>query len=182
MPDRPIQTAQAYGGNLADYLKGYKYQSRLTPHLDSLPDEPFSQETVNEIVLWKVNRYVQLPEQIRHSLYSLRALSPRQHRDAEVVLLSLLNCAGVDLAMASTFLRFQNADVFQIIDRHAYRAVFGKRYPVHSGTASNAKASLYFTYLDTLHSLPTSSGCRSATLTGFSTSSTRTRTERSEYL
>jgi hypothetical protein len=32
--------------------------------------------------------------------------------------------------MASTFLRFQNADVFQIVDCRAYRAVFGERFPV----------------------------------------------------
>jgi thermostable 8-oxoguanine DNA glycosylase len=60
--------------------------------------------------------------------------------------------------MASTFLRFQNADVFQILDRHAYRAVFGERYPVHSGITSNTKTSVYFRYIDALHSIATSSG------------------------
>jgi thermostable 8-oxoguanine DNA glycosylase len=112
-----------------------------------------SQETVNEIVLWKVSRYVQLPKKLRDSLYALRVLSPRDHRQAERVLLDLLDCHGVDLAMASTFLRFQNADAFQIIDRHAYRAVFGERFPVHSKTPSRTKVSVYFKYLDSLHSL-----------------------------
>jgi hypothetical protein len=83
----------------------------------------------------------------------LRALSPRDHRQAEPVLLNLLDCHGVDLAMASTFLRFQNADVFQIVDRPAYRAVFGKRFPVHSKTPPHTKVSIYFKYLDSLHSL-----------------------------
>jgi thermostable 8-oxoguanine DNA glycosylase len=158
MPDRPIQTAHAYDGDLAEYLNSYKYQPRLTPHLDALPDEPFSQETVNEIVLWKVNRYVRLSEALRHSLHSLRTLSPKDHRRAEPVLLNLLDCDGVDLPMASTFLRFQNAEVFQIIDRHAYRAVFGKRYPMYSATPSNTKVSVYFKYVDALHSISTSSG------------------------
>jgi thermostable 8-oxoguanine DNA glycosylase len=153
MPDQPIRTAQGHDGNLSEYLKRYAYQPRLTAHLDSLPDEPFSQETVNEIVLWKVSRYVQLPKKLRDSLHALRALSPRDHRQAEPVLLNLLDCHGVDLAMASTFLRFQNADVFQILDRHAYRAVFGKRFPVHSKTPSHTKVSIYFKYLDSLHSL-----------------------------
>ena len=36
-----------------------------------------------------------------------------------------------------------------------YRAVFGERYPVHSGTPSNTKASVYFNDLDALHSIPT---------------------------
>ena len=60
--------------------------------------------------------------------------------------------------MASTFLRFQNADVFQIIDRHAYRALFGKRYPVYSATPLGTKVSVYFKYLDSLASLAASRG------------------------
>src|SRR3954465_7073981 len=107
MPDQPIRTAGAHRGHLSKYLKQYQYQQALTAHLDSLPDKPFSQETVNEIVLWKVNRYVGLPKKLRDSVHALRTLSPRDHRQAEPVLLNLLDCRGVDLAMASTFLRFQ---------------------------------------------------------------------------
>jgi thermostable 8-oxoguanine DNA glycosylase len=136
-------------------LKRYQYQQALTTHLDTLPDKPFSQETVNEIVLWKVNRYVRLPKKLRDSIHVLRTLSPRDHRQAEPVLLNLLNCHGVDLAMASTFLRFQNADVFQILDRHAYRAVFGERYRVNSKAPPHIKVAVYFKYLDALHSLAT---------------------------
>jgi hypothetical protein len=66
--------------------------------------------------------------------------------------------AGVDLAMASTFLRFQNADVFQILDRHAYRAVFGKRYPLYSTTPQHTKVSVYFRYFDSLIELAASRG------------------------
>jgi len=60
--------------------------------------------------------------------------------------------------MASTFLHFQNREVFQIIDRHGYRAVFGKRYPLYSATPNGTKASTYFKYLDALHDLAASSG------------------------
>jgi thermostable 8-oxoguanine DNA glycosylase len=158
MPEQPIRTVQAYRGKLSKYLKRYQQLPALTAHLDTLPDKPFSQETINEIVLWKVNRYVGLPKKLRDSLHELRALSPRDHRQAEPVLLKLLDCHGVDLAMASTFLRFQNADVFQIIDRHAYRAVFGERYRVNSKAAPPIKVAVYFKYLDALHSISTSSG------------------------
>jgi thermostable 8-oxoguanine DNA glycosylase len=64
----------------------------------------------------------------------------------------------VDLAMASTFLRFQNADVFQILDRHAYRAVFGKRYSLYSTTPQHTKVSVYFRYFDSLIELAASRG------------------------
>jgi thermostable 8-oxoguanine DNA glycosylase len=153
-----IHTAQDCKDSLSEYLKRFKFQPDLTAHLDNLPDEPFSQETVNEIVLWKVNRYARLPQDVRDSLYSLRRLSANEHLKAEHVLLNLLRCDGVDLPMASTFLRFQNAEVFQIVDRHAYRAAIGEPYPLHSATPTKTKVSTYFTYLDALHSLAASSG------------------------
>ena len=155
---QPIRTARSYKGRLSRFGSLYNNQPALTPHLDNLPDKPMSQETVNEIVLWKVNRYVRLTHHVRNSMYALRTLRPTQHRHAERVLRSLLRCYGVDLAMASTFLRFQNPDVFQIIDRHAYRAVFGKSYPLHSATSDGIKVSTYFTYLDALRDLAVSSG------------------------
>jgi hypothetical protein len=153
-----IHTAPTHKGSLSKYLRGYTHLPILTAHLDNLPKQPFSQGTVNEIVLWKVNRYATLQQDVRRSLYAMRTLSPKEHSKAGQVLLSLLSCDGVDLAMASTFLRFQNADVFQIIDKHAYRAVFGEPYPHYSATPAKTKVSTYFTYLDALHALAASSG------------------------
>ncbi len=155
-----INTAQNHQGNLSDFLHHYKYQPELTRKLDELPDAPFSQETVNEIVLWKVNRYAGLPEDIRIALHTLRALQPEKHRDGEPVLFRLLKCIGVDLPMAATILRFQAPSVFQIIDRHAYRAVFGKSYPLHSASKPESKVSIYFEYLDRLHCVALSSGAK----------------------
>jgi hypothetical protein len=106
---RPIRTAQNYKGDLSRFASSYKYQPVLTRHLDNLPDEPFSQEVVNEIVLWKVNRYVRLPQDVRDCLYALRTFRPRQHRGAEQVVRMLLQCHGIDLPMASTFLAFSKS-------------------------------------------------------------------------
>jgi hypothetical protein len=176
MPDRPIRTAQGHRGSLSKYLRRYQYQQTLTAHLDTLPNKPFSQDTVNEIVLWKVSRYVHLPKRLRDSLHALRVLSPRDHRQAEPVLLDLLDCHGIDLAMASTFLRFQNADVFQILDRHAYRAVLvsdfqsiRKRHPTprYPSTSSTSIRSIHWRQ---------HGAWRFATSTGFFTCSTRTTT------
>jgi hypothetical protein len=57
------------------------------------------------------------------------------------------------------FWHFQNREAFQIIDRHAYRAVFGKPYPLYSATPHGTEMSTYFKYLDALHDLAASSGC-----------------------
>jgi hypothetical protein len=48
--------------DLGAFLQDYRYQPSLTPRLDRLPPEPFDQALVNEIVLWKVNRYAPLEE------------------------------------------------------------------------------------------------------------------------
>ena len=55
--------------------------------------------------------------------------------------------------MASTLLRFRNPETFQIIDRHAYRAVYGDDYPLSSGSSDEAKIVLYFRYLGDLAKL-----------------------------
>jgi thermostable 8-oxoguanine DNA glycosylase len=156
-----IYTAKDYKKKkLDEFLKDFTYQPELTNRLDNLRDEPFSQEIINEIVLWKINRYAQLPGDIRKELHELRSLRPEAHKQGETVLLKLLNCGGVDLPMASTILRFQNADVFQIIDRHAYRAVFGVAYPLYPASSEEQKVSTYFNYLDALHELAKSSSTR----------------------
>lgn len=155
-----IHTAQNYQGKLSGFLEKYDHQPDLTAKLDQVPDVPLSQETVNEIVLWKVNRYAPIPESLRVALYGLRAVKPRKHRSAKCVLLQLLGCGGVDLPMASTILRFQAPGTFQIIDRRAYRALFGTAYPLRSKSKPEDKVTEYFRYLDALHNLAKSRGTR----------------------
>jgi hypothetical protein len=73
-----IHTAPRRKGSLSKYLKQYTHLPDLTARLDNLPDEPFSQATVNEIVLWKVNRYATVPPGVRKGLYPIRTLSPKE--------------------------------------------------------------------------------------------------------
>ena len=49
-----------FAGNLNDFLSKYDYQPRLTRKLDNLSHVDFTQQLVDEIVLWKVDRYVKL--------------------------------------------------------------------------------------------------------------------------
>ena len=72
------------------------------------------------------------------------------HREGSPILRSLLECHGVDLPMASTILRFQNPSAFQIIDRHAYRAVYDANYPLYPASATDRKVETYESYLDEL--------------------------------
>lgn len=122
----------------------------MTKEFDNIHDVTFTQSLVNEIVLWKVNRYVSLDNEILVSIDNLKNLTQGRYRQAQSVLEILLNVHGVDLPMASTFLRFRNPKVFQIIDRHAYRAVYDRVYPLNTSSSISRKVSTYFEYLDKL--------------------------------
>ena len=139
-----------YKNSLNDFLKTYNYQSNLTEKIDNLHAKTFTQSIVNEIVLWKVNRYVSLDDKILLSIDNLKALTNGEHRQAQTAIEYLLNIHGVDLPMTSTFLRFRNPKAFQIIDQHAYRAIYDQSYPLYPTSPSDRKVSTYFEYLDKL--------------------------------
>jgi len=145
-----MEKAAQYAGDLKQFLNGYKYQPRLTPRLDGLGGADLTPELVDQIVLWKLNRYVSLDSALLGRLNQLKALRMGEHRKGEPVLSELLATHGVDLPMASTLLRFRNPGVFQIIDRHAYRAVYGAPYPLFASTPASSKVAVYFEYLDDL--------------------------------
>jgi thermostable 8-oxoguanine DNA glycosylase len=132
------------------FLSDYRYQPKLTLKLDNLAGKSFDQELLNEIILWKVNRYATINEELLNKIDSLKILKQGEHRKGERVLSELLKVKGVDIAMASTILRFRNPDVYQIIDRHAYRALYGAKYPLYAASPPYKKIALYFEYIDKL--------------------------------
>jgi len=154
-PKNQIKKAHDYHGNLSDILKEYKYQKDLTAYLDTITGQFLSQHLINEIVLWKVNRYISIDEGIIEDLYKISEIKTKNHRSADKIIRKLLEIKGVDLPMASTILRFQNPRVFQIIDRHAYRAIYGVKYPFNSSSNKEKKIEKYFDYIDRLHDLCT---------------------------
>lgn len=140
-------------------LDNYKYQPQLTKKLDQLDAAELTEQTLLEIVLWKVNRYPQLDPSLIEELKALGKLESKQHQEAEDVLRKLLSSPGIRLPMASTILRFLNPNVFQIIDDRVFRVLLPghRRYPdkpVNGGKLDNyIKTSIdtYFHYLDAMH-------------------------------
>ncbi len=148
-----VHKVRQYAGPLNAFLKGYRYQPGLTEILDSLIGD-IDVAKANEIVLWKVNRYATLGEATLSSLNALVSLRGGQHRQGEACLRLLLGeKRGVRLPMASTFLRFRNPKVFQIIDKRAYRTVYGTKLPTFGRGGVDNSVHLYFEYLDNLRSL-----------------------------
>lgn len=134
--------------------KDYNYQPLLTSKLDEANTKTFTQELINEIVLWKVNRYAHISAETFELLNS--NILQKDHLDSEFtrrVLKSLLQTPGVRLPMASTILRFRNPNVYQIIDQRAYRILYGmelKQTDPRNDKVIEQQIVLYLNYLEKL--------------------------------
>ena len=139
----------------------YDFNTELTSKLDSL-DSDFNQDLINEIVLWKVNRYAPVDN------YTLELINKIKKSDKVIdhaltgeILLKLLNKdqKGIRLAMASAILRFKNPKIYQIIDQRVYRFIYGKELK-YSMTNLNEQIVLYLDYLNRLRFLCTKHNVR----------------------
>ena len=135
---------------IATFKEDYVYQKDLTEKLDKLK-ESFTQETINEIVLWKVNRYVKMTDA------ALNLVNKNGDTDSEIdieltkeVLRKLLALKGVRIALASTILRFKNPTVYQIIDQRVYRFIHPSGAELKNSTDIEETILMYLEYLDRL--------------------------------
>jgi hypothetical protein len=145
-----VTKAKDYDGpnKLAAYLSRFKVYPALTSKLDQSSGE-LTQERINEIVLWKVARYVDLPPDVLADLNGLKKIKAGAHRQGDAVLIKLLSCDGVRLPMASTFLRFANPAVYQIYDRHMWRALYGGLHKINLKKPETA-VPLYWKFIEEL--------------------------------
>lgn len=131
-------------------ISDFKYQIDLTKKLDN-ENKDFTQEIINEIVLWKVNRYAELDDSILQCLNKISKSDNQLNiKLTTEILKELLNpkTKGIRLAMASTILRFKNPHIYQIIDQRVYRYIYG--IELKEGTNSEELIKLYLDYLDDL--------------------------------
>jgi hypothetical protein len=131
--------------------KTYNYQSKLTMKLDNNICS-FNQDVINEIVLWKVNRFVKIDDS------ALKLINDIDGNTGEIniektkeILKKLLLIKGIQLPMASTILRFRNNNIYQIIDQRVYRIIYEgqtlklKTYPSEKNI--NEQIDVYLKYL-----------------------------------
>lgn len=138
-------------------LDAYSYQPELTARLDAIGSKThISRETAYEVVLWKLDRFVEFSDTLLGEINSVASLQPHERDRAEPVLFSLLKTRGISLPMASTILRFRNPECFQIIDERAYRQALPQGEPLRpkppkltTGWLSHS-AKVYFAYLGRL--------------------------------
>ena len=132
----------------------FEYQKSLTEKLDSIKND-FNQNTLNEIVLWKVNRYAEFNNQLIELINAIQPQETEINIDkTKLVLRELLRTNGVQLAMASTILRYRNPNIYQIIDQRVYRIIYEnkeldiKTYPSEKNL--DYQIDLYLNYLSDL--------------------------------
>jgi hypothetical protein len=145
-----MKTIQSIDFEIKDDDFDYNYQLGLTAKLDSY-SHPFDQETINEIVLWKVNRYAEFSDETLSLINQID--SKWDEALIRNVLYALLSEKGVQLPMASTILRFRNKHLFQIIDQRVYRLLYGDELKINQQkTKSNIlkQIDLYLLYLKKL--------------------------------
>jgi len=135
----------------------FNYQKSLTSKLDSDIGN-FDQNKLNEIVLWKVNRYAQFDDNLINMINSINKNDKEINLDkTKTILYELLKTNGVQLAMASTILRFRNPNIYQIIDQRVYRLIYKNKilkintYP--SKKNIDYQIELYMKYLTDLKNI-----------------------------
>ncbi len=126
----------------------YDYQDNLTEKLDKISGN-FDQTIIDQIVLWKVNRYAELDNKTLTLLNKINKTDTVIDLQFTVELLkNLLNTNGIRLPMASTILRFKNPNIYQIIDQRAFRLINKKELKIPHNQSEQIK--LYLNYLSTL--------------------------------
>jgi hypothetical protein len=129
----------------------YNYQNELTSKLDKL-DTDFDQEIINEIVLWKVNRYAAIDNETLNLINQVKKEDVHLNPELTVAILLRLLCKeqkGIRLPIASSILRFKNSKIYQIIDQRVFRFLYGRELK-YSENNIKEQVTIYLDYLQKL--------------------------------
>ncbi len=141
-----IKTIDVVELNIQKWDEDYIYQKKLTESLDNCEGD-FNQEIINEIVLWKVNRYADAGSNILAKINSISKTDRKENTAlTQEILEDLLAIKGFGLPMATTLLRFKNPYIYQLIDQRVYRFVFGS--PMPKTTKTDTLIKMYRNYLN----------------------------------
>jgi hypothetical protein len=137
-----------------DSDREYNYQRELTKKLDCFTGK-MDQNIINEIILWKVNRYAFVESEILSLLNTIeRESSIIDQAKTRIILNHLLGTKGIRLPVASTILRFLNSKVYQILDQRVYRIINQDKVldlePCMKNNDFKGQIELYLKYLNDL--------------------------------
>jgi hypothetical protein len=149
-----VKTVQDDDFNIVNSDKEFTYQNELTSKLDRNTNL-FNQDIINEIVLWKVNRYAKLEDETLLLINEIEIDSIELDIEkTKEILKKLLLIKGIQLPMASTILRFRNKNIYQIIDQRVFRIIYqGKTLKISTYLSEkniNGQIDIYIKYLSDL--------------------------------
>ena len=159
MKDFIEKYSDVWGDDPTSLMRDYNYLPEQTSELDNMDINLFDREKLYEIILWKLNRFPEISNELIDKLKKLSELNKGEHRQAKKTIEELLKSKGVALPMASTILRFMNPSVFQIIDDRVFRILFPekKKYSPKPSKVTNGylenTINLYYEYIEKLHAL-----------------------------
>lgn len=133
----------------------YSYNMPLTREYDAIGERDFTHDDIYRLTLWKVDRYPYLQDcgcdilQMLNAVKADRVLNEPKTRE---LLRALLHIKGIRLPMASTYLRFRNPHIYQIIDKRVCHYLYNdkKRADRAASKSIEEQIDLYLTYLTDL--------------------------------
>lgn len=130
----------------------YSYNMPVTQEYDAIDERDFTLDDIYRLTLWKVDRYPYLQNSDINILQMLNAVKGDQVLDkikTQELLQALLHIRGIRLPMASTYLRFRNPHIYQIIDKRVCRYLYNDINLLNKiATKSiDEQIELYLTYL-----------------------------------
>ena len=78
-----------------EFKKEFEYLTDVTDELDKLQHSRFNINTIREITLWKLDRYVFISDDVIEKLNTLKSLKQLDEEKTTVVLDALLKSKGV---------------------------------------------------------------------------------------
>ena len=151
--------------DLKEYTREYNYNpnekvklNKLSLEIKDNDERHLSIEDLRRIVLWKLNRIIDIDESLIFKLDKLAKSREQNLENPEIreIIEKLLNSRGVQLPMASTILKFLHSDMFPIIDVRAYRVLFGKKKNL--GGNYKGKFEIYLKYIEKIREISKKTG------------------------
>ncbi len=118
-------------------LERYKYESdeniKLRISESDRDNYQENRDIINAIVLWKLNRSVNISDETLSFLNDIddleSPLDALDNKKVSTLIYNLLASKGIRLPMASTILHFYYPKIFPIIDQRAYRELMNEEFP-----------------------------------------------------
>ena len=119
-------------------------------------DERENRDIINSIVLWKINREVNIGTELFITIKNLNIVPSdikASEKEIKKIICDLLQVKGVKIAMVSTILKMFYPETFPIIDQRAYRELYREELPTFYGKNANKKyVELYIKYIKDCYS------------------------------